>query len=361
MGLQGGVLGSSAPAPENACGGVCVQFFTGELMYYRARLFTGFLSFCRICCAALLLAGLSAPGYATQEKYPVVAVTIGSYIANIQSLDIKAGTVEVDMYIWLRSRDARDFLDRIEVSNGSFGEKSAIVKKKIGDEYYSSMRIMVKAFERYDLRRFPLDKQELVISFEDAEDDVTALRFVPDTENTNVAGSVLIPGWRIGKARIAVGEHVYDTNYGDTSIGVNSSTFSRASITIPIEREGVGYFFKLFGTVFLSAAVAFLSFHIRPDDLDPRFGLGVGGIFAVVASNFVLSSMLPETHQITLGEALLLLTIFAIFAAIMESVLSLKYWESGRQDVALRIDRIAGWLFPIIYLVLCALIILTYL
>ena len=74
---------------------------------------------------------------------------------------------------------------------------------------------------------------------------------------------------------------------------------------------------KLFGTVVLSAAVAFLSFHVKPSDLDPRFGLGIGGIFAVVASNFVLSSMLPETHEVTMGEALLLLTIAGIFSRLV--------------------------------------------
>jgi hypothetical protein len=143
-------------------------------------------------------------------------------------------------------------------------------------------------------------------------------------------------------------------------MGTNNSVFSRTVVEIPIEREGIGYFFKLFGTVILSASVAFLSFFIKPIDLDPRFGLGIGGIFAVVASNFVLSSMLPETHEITMGEALLLLTICGIFIALLQSVISLKLWESGRQSESVILDSRSGIWVPLLYLIGCSVILLSY-
>jgi hypothetical protein len=288
------------------------------------------------------------------------AVLIGAYVNGIHSIDLRAGTVDLDLYIWLRTKSERNLLDSIEVVNGSIIEKSAVVKKKIGDENYFSMRISAKAFQIFDLRKFPLDKQNLAIVFEDSEEDISALQFVPDEMNTKVASAAELPGWKIGKAAINISSHSYDTNYGDLSLGQNNSKFSRAAISIPIDREGVGYFFKLFGTVFLSAFVTFLSFFIRPNNLDPRFGLGVGGIFAVVASNFVLSSMLPDTNQVTMGEALLLLTIISIFIALTESVISLRLWESDKEEMAIKLDSMAGWIMPIVYLAMCALILIGY-
>ena len=287
-------------------------------------------------------------------------VLIGAYVNGIHSIDLRAGTVDLDLYIWLRTKGDRNLLDSIEVVNGSILEKSAIVKKKIGNENYFSMRITAKAFQIFDLRKFPLDKQNLMIVFEDSEADTSTLQFVPDENNTKVADAAELPGWKIGKATISIVSHGYDTNYGDLSLGGNNSKFSRAAISIPIDREGVGYFFKLFGTVFLSAFVTFLSFFIRPNNLDPRFGLGVGGIFAVVASNFVLSSMLPDTNQVTMGEALLLLTISSIFIALTESVISLRLWESGKEEMAIKLDSMAGWIMPIVYLAMCALILVGY-
>lgn len=308
------------------------------------------------------LALIAAPCLAADDPVPKdYAVTIGAYVTGLHGIDLKSGSVEVDMYLWLRSPRDKNLLESIEIANGSIEEKSAVVTKRLGDLHYASMRVKARVYQQYDLRRFPLDTQNIQISFEDGEDDVSTLRFVPDTSNTKVSSSTVVPGWKIGAASIAVSEKVYDTNYGDDSMGSDSSRFSRATVTIPIGRDGVGYFFKLFGTVFLSAAVAFLSFHIRPDDLDPRFGLGVGGIFAVVASNFVLASMLPETHQVTMGEALLLLTIVSIFLAILESVVSLKYWEGGDTARALKIDRYAGRVMPIVYVVASLAVVFSYL
>lgn len=300
-------------------------------------------------------------GAAPLERPPVIEkVVVGVYVIGIHSIDIKAGTVDLDLYLWLRTRGERNLLESIEIMNGTITGKASYTRKKVGDETYHSTRISIKTFQNFDLRRFPLDKHNIMLLMEDSEEDNVTLQFVPDVGNTKVSKSVMLPGWQVGKAEISVNPYTYDTNYGDLSIGENTSIFSRVAISLPIDRNGIGYFFKLFGTMFLAAAVAFLSFFIRPDDLDPRFGLGVGGIFAVVASNFVLTSMLPETHQVTMGEALLLLTMVSIFLAILESVISLKLWESNKQITSVKLDSFAGWIIPIAYLLACGIIIAWY-
>jgi hypothetical protein len=310
----------------------------GGVSHYSSSLLRGIIALC-----VLLFCTFASNTFAetkVDQHLQKGEVLIGAYVNGIHSIDLRAGTVDLDLYIWLRTKGDGNLLDSIEVVNGSITEKSAVVKKKIGDENYFSMRITAKAFQIFDLRKFPLDKQNLTVIFEDSEEDISALQFVSDEKNTKVADAAELPGWKIGKATINISSHGYDTNYGDLSLGQNNSKFSRAAISIPIDREGVGYFFKLFGTVFLSAFVTFLSFFIRPNNLDPRFGLGVGGIFAVVASNFVLSSMLPDTNQVTMGEALLLLTIISIFIALTESVISLRLWESGKEAKAIKLGKV---------------------
>lgn len=293
-------------------------------------------------------------------SYALENVQVGAYINGISDLNLKSGLANIDAYIWFNSTKTSDILEKVEVINGEKPEASSIVNKNTNRGFYSSERIQTTTHQIFNLSKFPLDKQLLRIYLENTEFDSSQFQFVADEINTKISDALVLPGWKIGKASITVLDKTYDTNYGDSSLGNSSSTYSRAVIEIPIEREGMGYFFKLFGTVFLSAAVAFLSFYIRPDDLDPRFGLGVGGIFAVVASNFVLSSMLPETHEFTMGEAILLLTIVAIFIALLESVVSLKYWESGKQAVALKLDRFSGIVLPLIYLFLSAFIVFYY-
>jgi len=297
---------------------------------------------------------------AAENSSTLEVVYIGAYVNGIRSIDLRAGTVGIDLYLWLRSKTTRDLLATVEIMNGVSAEKTSVVQKSIGSENYYSARIQVSAYQNFNLKKFPLDSQTLKIVIEDSELDISGLQFVADQENTKVSKSIILPGWKVGQPSISVSPYEYETNYGDSTLGASSSMFSRTVIEVPIEREGLGYFFKLFGTVILSASVAFLSFYIKPTDLDPRFGLGIGGIFAVVASNFVLSSMLPETHEVTMGEALLLLTIGGIFIALLQSVLSLKLWESGRELESIRLDSKAGILFPIMYIVGCAIIIMVY-
>lgn len=288
-------------------------------------------------------------------------VLVGAYINGISNLDLKSGSAKIDAYLWFRSPKNIKILDTVEVMNGEKPEVSSIVTKKIGKTFYSSERIQLDTRQIFNLKKFPLDRQVIRIDLENSEFDAEDLQFVADEKNTKVSESLVLPGWKIGKPSIRVTDKSYDTNYGDLTMGDNGSVYSRAIVEIPIEREGMGYFFKLFGTVFLSAAVAFLSFYIRPDDLDPRFGLGVGGIFAVVASNFVLSSMLPETHEFTMGEALLLMTIVSIFIALLESVVSLRLWESGNTKAALKLDKYAGISLPLAYVSISAIIVSYYL
>lgn len=309
----------------------------------------------------LTLLGVNAFAETNVEPHsPTGKVIIGAYVNGIHSIDIKNGTVDLDLYVWFRTKGKKNILDSIEITNGSMGERTAVLKKKIGDELYYSMRVTTKAYQLYDLRNFPLDHQQLIFSFEDSDEDVSTLQFEPDKENTKISGAIALPGWRVGQVRIDVSTKEYDTNYGDTSMGAQYSKFSRATLMIPIDREGVGYFFKLFWAVFLSAGVAFLSFFIKPDNLDPRFGLGVGGIFAVVASSIVISSMLPETQQVTMGEVLLLITITSIFLTLIESVVSLRLWESGKQSVSMKLDTWFGRVAPISYMAICVAVIVFF-
>jgi hypothetical protein len=139
-----------------------------------------------------------------------------------------------------------------------------------------------------------------------------------------------------------VEEHQYHTNYGDTSLPTGStSIYSRFVYSIPLVRPNWGYFLKLFFGLFVATAIAFLALFIRPIDLDPRFGLGVGGIFAAVASEYVVTSSLSDTSVLTLADVLHILAFVFIFLTLAESTLSLKLYngdEAGRRR-SKRLDR----------------------
>lgn len=277
-------------------------------------------------------------------------VTFGAYINDIYSLDLRAGTAEVDVDLWTISNSPEDWLERLEVKNGLIEERSAEVKKRIGSKYYISERLKIKLTQDYQLSKFPMDSQKVSIFFQDSGLERENLIFVPDLGNSRCSSELSLHGWEIGKMDIFEKPRVYKTNFGDATFGDRAAEFSRVVVSCPLDRAGNGYFLKLFSTIFLAAFVSFIGFFINPEDLDPRFGMGIGGIFAVMASSFVLTSMLPETGEITFIESTLFASIGMILFYIAESVYVLSLSKKGMNERAKAVDRVAAILALIIYL-----------
>jgi hypothetical protein len=293
----------------------------------------------------LVISFVSLPSFAKPQE-----VSFGAFINDIYALDIKSGTAEVDVDLWVLSDSQTDWLNRLEVKNGLIEERSAEVKKLINGKYYISERLKIKLTQDFNLSRFPVDTQRVSLFFQDSFLGRDDLVFVPDAKNSRCSSELSIHGWNIGDLEIFEKPRVYKTNFGDTSLGSKKHEFSRIVVACPMERDGYGYFLKLFSTIFLAAFVAYLGFFINPEDLDPRFGLGIGGIFAVMASNFVLTAMLPETGEVTFIEATLFASIAMIFIYLAESVWVLKLCKKGMHEKAKRIDNLSALISLIIYI-----------
>src|SRR5262249_13888434 len=120
------------------------------------------------------------------------------------------------------------------------------------------------------------------------------------------------------------------TNYGDVDLPTeHESAYSRFQFSLPVKRNGWGYFLKLLFGLYVATIISFIAFLIEPSHFDPRFGLGVGAIFAAVASQYVVSSALPETSTLTLVDTLHILSFIVILISISESTLSLKLFCSA--------------------------------
>ena len=98
-------------------------------------------------------------------------------------------------------------------------------------------------------------------------------------------------------------------------------------------------FFKLFVGLFISVLMSILTFFINPTDLDPRFGLPVGAIFAAIASEYVISSTLPQNQRLTLVDILHVVSFIYIFICILISAISLHLVKGGNTAASSKLDR----------------------
>jgi hypothetical protein len=80
----------------------------------------------------------------------------------------------------------------------------------------------------------------------------------------------------------------------------------------------------VFQGVFVSVAIALMAFLVNPAYNSPRISLGVGALFAVVASSYVLSQYLPQGNSpIGLTDIITSLALVTIMLTLLTSTISL--------------------------------------
>ena len=152
---------------------------------------------------------------------------------------------------------------------------------------------------------------------------------------------VTVEGWAVRLGAPRVEKHTYPTVYGYRSLGTTTSSYSRYIVPIHLDRTALTPLFKLFWVSYLSVVLGLLAFRVRSNDLDARFGLGTGSVFAASANAFVVNEQLPQTTALTLAEQVNLLAVGTIFLAVFLSVASLRLRYQHRDDASERLDRIA--------------------
>lgn len=315
-------------------------------------------------CLALLLASVSAWSQDVQNAEAdgdAELVHVGVYVNQVPAVRLKENEYTVDFWIWFRwESDDLDPIANFEVANGRIDSSSEPYRTQLPDGlHYAASRVHATITQFWDISRFPLDDHVLEIAIEDPNHEEFKVRFVADEQNSRIGPEVRVPGWITRAARARVVSQTYQTNYGDTSLPSESeSVYSRFVLAIPIERAGYGYFLKLFFGLFIAVSIAFTAFFIQPTNLDPRFGLGIGAIFAAVASEYVVTSVLPDTNLLTMADTLHLLAFFFIFLSIAESTYSLSLFASGdpaKMRRSVRLDRCSFAVLSAAYITLSVL------
>ncbi|MCX7877706.1 MAG: hypothetical protein N2510_03580 [Ignavibacteria bacterium] len=299
----------------------------------------------------------------SQNEEPVVAdtVKIGAYIFSVYDLDFPGNKINVDYYVWYVARaDSMELLQYFEPVNAVEYTKSNESDEVKGELIYQTMRINSKIKKEWDVSNFPFDRQTIEILIEDYDKDISKLVFIADTSASKIDKDVKLEGWNITDFGIRVVDHTYETNYGDPELSLEDySTYSRAILHFTIERKGYGLFFKLFIGLFISVLISLVTFFINPLDLDPRFGLSVGAIFAAIASQYVIASTLPQSATLTLVDKLHDVAYIFIFICISVSALSLHYMKNGKEKSSEKLDRYSFYILSASYVIITLYFILT--
>jgi hypothetical protein len=255
------------------------------------------------------------------------------------------------MWMWFRWQGT-DVMphEGFEIVNGLIHEREANDVIDDGGFNYAAVRVQATIFHQFDVRHFPFDDHVITIEIEDSNLENTNLQFIAD-EGIDIDRSVTVEGWRVSIGTPHAGPHVYPTTYGYRSLESTTSSYSRFVVPIELRRHNLTALFKLFWVSYLSVVLGLLAFRVRATDLDARFGLGTGSIFAASANAFVVSEQLPQTSAITLAEQVNLLAVGCIFASVFISVASLRLCYRDKVEASETLDRYALIGLAIFYVV----------
>jgi hypothetical protein len=296
------------------------------------------------------------PGYPAAENVPTDAarkVEIGFYLESMESLSLQGSEWSAVIDVWCRWHDdasaaagtAFDPFDHLIAVSGRITDRKILERIDDGAAHYELQRVNVVYTRIFKTVNFPLDRHLLIASFENSDFTRQQLLFVPDVAATAVSLRARLPGYRIVRFHAFEQPHSYQTSRGLPGVTADTrATFSQPRFAIVIDREGWGLFAKMFQAMFVAVAVALLACFIKPIHVDPRFGLGVGALFAAVANAYLVGAHMPEGNEFSLADVVNLLGIVTILVTLAESTISLHVYEAlGRPAVSRGLDRVSFW------------------
>jgi len=269
-------------------------------------------------------------------------VKIGIYVDRIATLSMKDSSWTVDFYIWFRwtndawnnDTGAKDDLKpgkAFQVVGGEIKKMDLVEERDlINGEHYAMYRVIATITKAFNTSRFPRDDHLLTIHIEDTKRPFYQLRYVPDTENSDVSSRVSVPGYQIYDKTTVVKLHSYKTTRGDTDLPEGyKDTYSQFIYGIWIKRPSWGLHIKMFLTLFAAVLIPMFGFFTNPNH---RLGVVVGAFFASVASTYITSAAVPDAGIATLADVISGIGIVTIAIIMIQTIIAQYFFEKTKEE-----------------------------
>ncbi|CAL1518447.1 hypothetical protein [Chitinophaga sp. MM2321] len=290
---------------------------------------------------------------ATARQAPPDTVKTGIYITSIHDIDFKQSEYMVNMWLWLTYKNKDfDFLQNLEIPSAKTFTRSYSTIDTSNGHTYILMKLQCTMKDSWKINNFPFDRQKLRLSIENSQFDSKALVFSTDTLGIHYDPRFTLRGWNIDSFVVSTGVKAYETTFGDPGLDQPHTEYSSFRVRIDIGRDAGQLFWKMFLGMYVSFLISYICFYIHADNIDSRFGLGVGSLFAAIGNKYIIDSSLPDSTSFTLVDTLHGITLFFIFAVITSSAYSLKLIKDNKVQQAKKMDMVLAQVVLIIYVLL---------
>jgi hypothetical protein len=297
---------------------------------------------------------LASNVYTGAQVIPPDTVKTGVYITSIHDIDFKQNEYTINLWLWMKYKVTKprkfDFTQNLEIPQAkSFTKLYSTIDSSNG-RVYLLMKLQCIMKDSWKIANFPFDRQRLRLAIENSQYDSKTLIFAPDTLGNHFDPRFTLRGWKIDSFDIASTIKMYETNFGDTSIEKPHTEYSTYRVRIGIKRDAGELFWKMFLGMYVAFLISYICFYIHADNIDSRFGLSVGSLFAAIGNKYIIDSSLPESTSFTLVDMLHGITLFFICLIVGASVYSLRLVKRDRLEQANRFDFIFGQIILVVYI-----------
>ena len=277
--------------------------------------------------------------FSQAQKKQIDTCKAGVYLKALYDFNSSEFSYDLDLWMWFEYKnDSINPLKTIEIANAKNYEYSNPSIEKRNNINWACQNCKAKINQNWDLSYYPFDKQKLEIIIEESQLDKTKMLLIQDNSEFKYSKDINIKGWQVDSSIVKHGFSDYNSDFGDPTLSGKSS-YSKIYYTLYLSRDSWALFFKLFTGVYVAFCVAFLVFFIKPNYVDPRFGLSIGGLFAAVGNKYVVDSNMPESISFTLVDKIHDITFVFILLTILFSIISLKLHDSGNLLRQKKFDR----------------------
>ena len=282
------------------------------------------------------------------DKLPAGAerVYVGFYPTTIYDMNIQSSTYYFVGYVWLRWKGPIDPTTSFEFTNavehwGLTKTKFYTTPEQLPDgSLYQIMTVQGRFHQHFRLHDFPLDRQRLSISVEDANRGVDQLVYIPDTPDIGYSSRLRIQGWDILGWRTRQTVQDYGSRFGETGSAARSK-YAGLRFDLVIRRAPNFFLWKLLLPLLIVLCANWLVLLLRPDLVDVRTALSATSLLTLVFLQKSYSDSLPSAGSLMLMDKIYVAAYLVVLATMAE-VVTTASWMKKSPSVELegRIEKI---------------------
>ncbi len=189
------------------------------------------------------------------------------------------------------------------------------------------------------LEDFPFDRQTLeasVVMRGNAPDDLSFTIH----DRTGVAEGLSIADWDTGSVT---------ADFRPLSIAGGVQELAQVNFLLPVVRNRAYYIQKIFLPLFLIVVMSWAVFWIDPDIMPAQVGISTSAVLTLIAFLFSLGQLLPRLSYLTRADRFVMGATILVFLAFGEALLATGLASRKRKAAALRIDRAARVIVPMLF------------